>query len=121
MCDGGGGSQPPAQTKAPRSLPSLPERAKHLSLLCIKNIVRSAELYETLNHINATLQIGRMFEKDGLIILESSIFPYALNEQSLLNVVMQVQFLADQYDDRLHASFGGELFGPSLTDDVIDV
>ena len=87
----------------------------------IKNIVRSAELYETLNHINATLQIGRMFEKDGLIILESSIFPYALNEQSLLNVVMQVQFLADQYDDRLHASFGGELFGPSLTDDVIDV
>jgi hypothetical protein len=87
----------------------------------IKNIVRSPELYETLNHINATLQIGRMFEKDGLIILESSIFPYALNEQSLLNVVMQVQFLADQYDDRLHVSFGGELFGPSLTDDVIDV
>ncbi len=87
----------------------------------IKNIVRSPELYETLNHINATLQIGRMFEKDGLIILESSIFPYALNEQSLFNVVMQVQFLADQYDDRLHASFGGELFGPSLTDDVIDV
>jgi hypothetical protein len=87
----------------------------------IKNIVRSAELYETLNHINASLQIGRMFEKDGLIILESSIFPYALNEHSLLNVVMQVQFLADQYDNRLHASFGGELFGKSLTDDVIDV
>jgi hypothetical protein len=87
----------------------------------IKKIVRSSELYETLNHINATLQIGRMFEKDGLIILESSIFPYALNEQSLLNVVMQVQFIADQYDDRLHASFGGELIGTSLTDDVIDV
>ena len=89
--------------------------------ILVKKIVRSGELYETLNHINAGLQIGRMFEKDGLIILESSIFPYALNEQSLLNVVMQVQFLADQYDDRLHASFGGELFGPSLTDDVIDV
>ena len=89
--------------------------------LLIKNIVRSGELYETLNHINAVLQIGRMFEKDGLIILESSIFPYALNEQSLLNVVMQVQFLADQYDDRLHASFGGELFGTSPSDDMIDV
>ncbi len=87
----------------------------------IKNVVCSAELYETLNHINAVLQIGRMFEKDGLIILESSIFPYALNEQSLFNVVMQVQFLADQYDDRLHATFGGELFGTSLSDDVIDV
>lgn len=87
----------------------------------IKNVVCSAELYETLNHINVVLQIGRMFEKDGLIILESSIFPYALNEQSLFNVVMQVQFLADQYDDRLHATFGGELFGTSLSDDVIDV
>jgi hypothetical protein len=87
----------------------------------IKNIVRSAELYETLNHINATLQIGRMFEKDGLIILESSIFPYALNEQSLLNVVTHVQFLADQYDNRLHATFGGELFGKSPSADMIDV
>ncbi len=87
----------------------------------IKNVVCSAELYETLNHINAVLQIGRMFEKDGLIILESSIFPYALNEQSLFNVVMQVQIHADQYDDRLHATFGGELFGTSLSDDVIDV
>lgn len=87
----------------------------------IKKIVASSALYETLNHINAVLQIGRMFEKDGLIILESSIFPYALNEQSLLNVVMQIQFLANQYDDRLHVTFGGELIGKSLGDDVIDV
>ena len=62
-----------------------------------------------------------MFEKDGLIILESSIFPYALNAQSLINVVTQVQLQADHSDDRLHASFGGELIGTSLTDDVIDV
>ncbi|RLT24107.1 MAG: hypothetical protein DWI30_01965 [Chloroflexi bacterium] len=89
--------------------------------ILVKKIVRSGELYETLNHINAGLQIGRMFEKDGLIILESSIFPYALNEQSLLNVVTHVQFLADQYDNRLHATFGGELIGKSPSVDMIDV
>jgi hypothetical protein len=89
--------------------------------ILVKKIVRSGELYETLNHINAGLEIGRMFEKDGLIILESSIFPYALNEQSLLNVVMHVQFLADQYDNRLHATFGGELIGKSPSADMIDV
>ena len=89
--------------------------------ILVKKIVRSGELYETLNHINAGLEIGRMFEKDGLIILESSIFPYALNEQSLLNVVTHVQFLADQYDNRLHATFGGELIGKSPSVDMIDV
>jgi hypothetical protein len=89
--------------------------------ILIKKIVQSAELYETLNHINAALEIGRMFEKDGLIILESSIFPYALTAQSLLKVVMQVQFQADHYDNRLHATFGGELIGTSLSDDMIDV
>lgn len=102
------------------SVASEPVRVRVYALL-IQKIVASAELYETLNHINAMLQIGRMFEKDGLVILESSIFPYMLNEQSLLNVVSQVKMLANQYDDRLHATFGGELIGTTLTDDAIDV
>lgn len=87
----------------------------------LKNVPPSPDLYETLNHINHQLQIGRIFAINNVVILESAVLPYALNERVLLQTVNYIALVADDYDDRLQRTFGGELCGVAQAGDMIDV
>lgn len=89
--------------------------------IVLQNISPSPKLYETLNHINHKLQIGRIFAIENLIVLESTVPQFALTEQILLHTISYIATVADEYDDRLQRSFGGELMGTSLSGDMIDV
>lgn len=87
----------------------------------LKNITPSPELYETLNHINHQLQIGRMFAIENVVVLESAVLPFALTEQVLLHTIAYIATVADEYDNRLQQSFGGEVWGTTPAGDMIDV
>jgi hypothetical protein len=87
----------------------------------LKNVAPTPQLYETLNHINHQLQIGRIFTIENVVVLESAVFPHALNEPALLHTIMYIAMVADEYDDRLQRSFGGEIWGITDAGDMIDV
>lgn len=87
----------------------------------VHKLSASAELFETLNHVNRALQIGRMYWTDDYVFLEECLLAQAINEASFMQTLEAVRFIADQYDDRLIASFGGELLQTSVTGDSIDV
>ena len=92
-----------------------------LAAVLVHGVAASPELFETLNHVNRALQIGRMFWVDTYIILEECLLASAVSEASFTQTLEAVCFIADQYDDRLIASFGGALMQPSPTGDSIDV
>lgn len=87
----------------------------------LKHISPTPQLYETLNHINHQLQIGRIFAIDNVVVLESAVFPIALTEPVLLHTIAYIAGVADEYDDRLQRSFGGEIWGTTHAGDMIDV
>jgi hypothetical protein len=92
-----------------------------ITAVLVHKLNASAELFETLNHVNRALQIGRMYWADGYVFLEECLLAQAINEASFMQTLEAVRFIADQYDDRLIASFGGELMQPGITGDSIDV
>lgn len=87
----------------------------------LKNIPATPNLYETLNHINHQLQIGRIFAIDNVVVLESAVLPFALSEPVLVQTITYIANVADDYDDRLQRSFGGDVWGITDAGDVIDV
>jgi hypothetical protein len=87
----------------------------------LKNISPTPELYETLNHINYQLQIGRIFAIENVVVLESAVLPFALTEPMLLHTIAYIATVADEYDDRLQRSFGGDIWGTTDAGDMIDV
>ncbi|MFZ9859238.1 MAG: T3SS (YopN, CesT) and YbjN peptide-binding chaperone 1 [Roseiflexaceae bacterium] len=87
----------------------------------LKNIPPTPELYETLNHVNHQLQIGRIFAIDNVVVLESAVLPFSLSEPVLLHTIAYIANVADEYDDRLQRSFGGDVWGITDAGDVIDV
>jgi hypothetical protein len=89
--------------------------------IVLKNIAPTPELYETLNHINHQLQIGRIFAIENVVVLESAVPPFALSEPMLLHTIAYIATVADEYDDRLQRSFGGEIWGTTHAGDMIDV
>jgi len=89
--------------------------------ILLKNISPTPPLYETLNHINHQLQIGRIFAIENMVVLESALLPFALNEPMLLHTIGYIATVADDYDDRLQRSFGGEIWGITHAGDMIDV
>jgi hypothetical protein len=89
--------------------------------ILLKNIAPTPELYETLNHINHQLQIGRIFAIENVVVLESAVLPFALTEPMLLHTIAYIATVADEYDDRLQRSFGGEIWGTTDAGDMIDV
>lgn len=89
--------------------------------ILLKNIAPTPELYETLNHINHQLQIGRIFAIENVVVLESAVLPFALTEPMLLHTIAYIATVADEYDDRLQRSFGGEIWGATDAGDMIDV
>lgn len=87
----------------------------------LKGVTPTPALYETLNHINHQLQIGRIFAIEQVVVLESAVLSFALSEQMLLHTIAYIATVADEYDDRLQRSFGGEIWGTSVAGDMIDV
>ncbi len=89
--------------------------------ILLQNVTPTAALYETLNYINHKLQIGRIFAIDSLVVLESAVPQFALAEPVLLHTIGYIASIADEYDDRLQRSFGGDLWGTTQAGDMIDV
>lgn len=87
----------------------------------LTQVVPTAQLYETLNHINHELPLGRMYAVNNLVVLEASIPPIAIEEKMLLYTIANLAHIADIYDDRLQRSFGGDVSGIAVAGDVIDV
>lgn len=87
----------------------------------LSTIPATAELYETLNHINVSLPSGRIFAINDLVVLESTIVLEVFTPEYLIHTVAAVGFLSDVLDDRLKAAFGGTLQITLPAADAIDV
>jgi hypothetical protein len=92
-----------------------------IAAVLVHQLTATPELFETLNHVNRALQIGRMYWIDGYVIFEECLLAQAINEASFIQTLEAVRFIADQYDDRLHATFGGTMMQNAPTGDSIDV
>lgn len=75
----------------------------------LRKIERSTELLVELNEINAHLSFLRLFWRDHTVFAAMELLASALDGPSLTFACDSLSDLADYYDERLHARYGGEL------------
>jgi hypothetical protein len=74
----------------------------------LRRIQRSAELLIELNDLNARLNFQRVFWRDGTVYAACELLAETLAAAELRHACDSVADVADYYDVRLHARFGGE-------------
>ncbi len=75
----------------------------------LRGLERSPELLVELNELNARLNFLRLFWRDGTVYAASELLAGALDAAELANACDALADIADYYDVRLHARFGGEI------------
>lgn len=66
-------------------------------------------LLAELNEINAHLSFLRVFWRDGTVFAATELLAASVDAKALAHACDAVSDLADYYDERLHARFGGDL------------
>jgi Putative bacterial sensory transduction regulator len=74
----------------------------------LRRIPRSPELLTELNELNARLNFQRVFWREGTVYAASELLAETLAAAELRHACDSVADVADYYDVRLHARFGGE-------------
>src|SRR5262249_19910113 len=75
----------------------------------LRGVECSAELLAELNEINAHLSFARLFWRDGAVLAATELLATTIDPNELANACDVLCDVADYYDVRLHARFGGEL------------
>lgn len=73
----------------------------------LRGVVRTAELMEELNDLNARLSFVRIFWRDDTVYAATELVADAVTDQALATAVDTVADAADYYDEWLETRFGG--------------
>jgi hypothetical protein len=87
----------------------------------LKGVEESLELYRELNTINATIYGIQAYYQDGRIIFSSDLLADSLQPKDLEDACGTISSAADEFDDKLQATFGGEKSFDDDGDDSVDV
>lgn len=69
---------------------------------------KSAKLLETLSDMNAQIHFARVFLVDHMVVAATELVADTLDQQEVVNALSVVSGVADHYDNKLQAEFGGE-------------
>jgi hypothetical protein len=75
----------------------------------LRQVQRDDGLLAELNEINAHLSFLRMFWREGTVYAATELLAESVDATTLAHACDSVSDLADYYDERLHARFGGDL------------
>jgi hypothetical protein len=75
----------------------------------LRNLAASATLLEELNALNAQLSFVRLFWRDDTVFAAYELLAQTIDDHEFAHACDTVADVADYYDERLLASFGGDL------------
>jgi Putative bacterial sensory transduction regulator len=75
----------------------------------LRRVERDDGLLAELNEINGHLSFLRVFWRDGTVFAATELLAESVDAGALGHACDSVSDLADYYDERLHARFGGDL------------
>lgn len=75
---------------------------------CVQGVRVDESLLEGLLQLNHTLQMGSFSLVENDVFFSQSLFGRSLEPRNFLNAIAAVATVADDYDDRIVARYGGE-------------
>ena len=100
---------------------SEPVSIKLFSIL-LSDVSESADLFSTINEINANIFVGFLYYENNRVYLQHTVLADGgLSVQTLIQTIDCITDLADFFDDKLQERFGGEKFRVGPADDEIEV
>ena len=90
--------------------------------ILLSDVSESAELFATINDINANIFAGFLYYENNRVYLQHTVLAAGgLSVQTLIQTIDCITDLADFFDDKLQERFGGEKFRAGRADDEIEV
>jgi hypothetical protein len=81
--------------------------------LAVRGVRKSARLLDELNSVNARLNLGRIFWRDGYVAVETTLLAESLDRASLSRACTAVGAVADEVGSMIATVYGGHTTFPA--------